>query len=103
MDDDRHGMFSLPPIIYLPESCAPRRDIPAHKELGTALLQRCSIGCVTVGLGPIPDEAWITRPAEKPKIVTAPEPKFRMDIWRESDPFDRPPPGRAGSGDRSAA
>src|SRR5437868_2603259 len=46
---------------------ARKASASAHKETGTALLQRCSIACVTVGPGRISDEVWTTMLAERPR------------------------------------
>ena len=61
------GEKRIVPALF-PENCpraALRWHLPAHKELGTALVQRGRIACVTVGPGRSPDAAWMAMPAEK--------------------------------------
>ena len=55
-------------LLSFPRICpraALRWHLPAHKELGTALVQRGRIACVTVGPGRSPDAVWMAMPAEK--------------------------------------
>ena len=61
------GEKRIVPALF-PENCpraALRWHLPAHKELGTALVQRGRIACVTVGPGRSPDAVWMAMPAEK--------------------------------------